>query len=583
MKKFLSLLLGLVMIVAILAGCTGQATTTPTTGGGSTTKATTAATTTAAATTQSNLINTESMVPVVNEPVSMTMAVTVGPMNEDPNDMWFFKYFEEQTKVHWDFMIIQSAAWAEKKPIMMATDEYPDVFFGQSFSSGEIMKYGYDGTFVPLNDQIEQYGDQIKDKMDKISDSWLNITCPDGNIYGLPSLTLGYYFTDNRSWINKKWLDNVGLGVPATLDDFYNVLKAFKENDANGDGNATNQIPWSGAWEKSSAQRMMILNAYGFATNGDMGNNIALDSAGKAVYIPLTETYKTYLTFMNKCYTDKLLDQDVFSQDDVQLKAKGAEGLIGACAYPAPFLLDPTGHQDWVAMAMVAKAGDKPVVYKSSSTSIGRYIVTKKCEHPDVAVRWANLFYDPQFAYYIMYGPEYGTAQDPDGIGTNVKFDDEGYMVDVVTPGWNPDEMGLWDYYSLNHPVNSNFNFGIDDSYIFAQLYKSPKTVAELTAYHKKQIDTGEGNLNEAYWRYNNLITAVPNATNGYPTIYIDEAAQSKVDELKTPLEDFVKSWEAKFITGAASIETDYATFLTELEKLGAQEYQQIYIDAYKK
>lgn len=581
MRKVLTLMLCLAMLATVFAGCNPQTSDTTGTGTSGTTKSTTTAAPTTGSTGESSLINMDSLVPVTNEPVEMTMAVTVGPMNEKPEDMWFFKYFAEQTNVQWNFLTIQSAAWAERKPIMLATDEYPDVFFGQSFTSGEIFKFGQEGIFVPLNDHVDQYGDVIKEKMELIEGSWTNVTCPDGNIYGLPSLTLAYYFTNNRSWINKAWLDTVGQQVPTTLDEFHAALTAFKDGDANGNGDASDEIPWSGSWDDSQ-QRMMMLNAFGFATSGNLADNIALDYNREAVYIPLTDEYVNYLKFMNKCYTDGLLDQDIFAQDDTQFKAKAAEGIIGTAAYAAPFLMDPENHMDWVALAMVSEAGRTPVTYKGHLTTIGKYIVTDKCEYPDVAVRWANLFYAPEYAFYIMYGPEYGTDQDPDGIGTTIELDEQGNYKGVLTPGFDDSEMTLWDYYAQNHPVYSNYNFGIDDSYIFNSLFKGrPKNVEELTASHKKTLDSGEGNINEAWWRYNNLITAVPYATYGYPISYFTEDVQAKIDELKTPLEDYVKMTEAKFITGSMSIEGEYDDFLAELEKLGATEYQQIYVDAY--
>lgn len=46
--------------------------------------------------------------------------------------------------------------------------------------------------------------------------------------------------------INKQWLDNLKLEVPATTDELYTVLKAFKEQDANGNGDSKDEIPMMG-------------------------------------------------------------------------------------------------------------------------------------------------------------------------------------------------------------------------------------------------------------------------------------------------------------------------------------------------
>lgn len=67
------------------------------------------------------------------------------------------------------------------------------------------------------------------------------MTAPDGHIYTIPYVctdtTVGY-----SPYINTKWLENVGMSTPTTTDEFEAVLKAFKEQDANGNGDASDEI-----------------------------------------------------------------------------------------------------------------------------------------------------------------------------------------------------------------------------------------------------------------------------------------------------------------------------------------------------
>lgn len=71
------------------------------------------------------------------------------------------------------------------------------------------------------------------------------LTYPDGNIYSFMSSV----YTQHKSWtigvqfINKDWLDRVGKDIPTNLDEYYEVLKAFKEMDANGNGDPNDEIP----------------------------------------------------------------------------------------------------------------------------------------------------------------------------------------------------------------------------------------------------------------------------------------------------------------------------------------------------
>src|SRR5699024_315051 len=73
------------------------------------------------------------------------------------------------------------------------------------------------------------------------------ITAPDGNIYALPQVNECYHCSySQKLWIYQPWLDELGLEMPTTTDEFYEVLKAFKEDDPNGNGKA-DEIPLAGA------------------------------------------------------------------------------------------------------------------------------------------------------------------------------------------------------------------------------------------------------------------------------------------------------------------------------------------------
>lgn len=111
--------------------------------------------------------------------------------------------------------------------------------------------------------------------------------------------------------INKSWLDKLGLKVPDTIDDLYNVLKAFKEQDPNGNGKQ-DEIPFI---ELSND----LISPFGIA---DLNNNFMVVKDGNAVYYPISEEYKEGLKWESKLFKDGLLDKEVFTQDETMRSAK---------------------------------------------------------------------------------------------------------------------------------------------------------------------------------------------------------------------------------------------------------------------
>src|SRR5690606_1913753 len=88
--------------------------------------------------------------------------------------------------------------------------------------------------FRPLDGLIEQHMTAFKDVLQKHPAVKGRITATDGQIYSLPSWNDCFHCCfAQKMWINQEWLDNMGLQMPTTTDEFYQVLKAFKEKDPN--------------------------------------------------------------------------------------------------------------------------------------------------------------------------------------------------------------------------------------------------------------------------------------------------------------------------------------------------------------
>src|SRR5690606_15712265 len=127
----------------------------------------------------------------------------------------------------------------------VASREYPDAFFGpKSLTHEEVQKFGADGILIDIEELLDEYAPNINKirEEDPFYDSF--IRSADGKIYQLAAFTDEGFDSHISTIINKEWLDNLNLSIPTDTEELYNVLKAFKEQDPNGNGQA-DEIPMS--------------------------------------------------------------------------------------------------------------------------------------------------------------------------------------------------------------------------------------------------------------------------------------------------------------------------------------------------
>jgi putative aldouronate transport system substrate-binding protein len=141
--------------------------------------------------------------------------------NENPGFLWAC----DNVNVYFDITQCAVADLNEKKNLLLASGDYPDVFYKSSLGDG--YEYGSQGIFIPLEDLIREHAPNLCALLDE-QDGWKYITASDGHVYTLPELQ-GFGLRDVYFFINKQWLENVGMEMPEDLDSLYEVLKAFKE------------------------------------------------------------------------------------------------------------------------------------------------------------------------------------------------------------------------------------------------------------------------------------------------------------------------------------------------------------------
>lgn len=580
-RKLLATLLTASLAVGTLAGCGQEVTSSETESATSGATETSSETSTEAE--ELPLINLDSAMPVVNEPVSVTIAVTTpgGAVDFKPENNWMCQYFDKYSglDITWEHIPIATAN--ESIPIMLNSGSMPDAILGYNFDPLKLVEYGQvNELFMPINDLL-QYMPAFTQYLDENPDILPMLYATDGNIYGFPAINNVNNY-GQRFEINKEWLKNVGMEMPKTLDDLKDVLIAFRDKDANGNGDLKDEIPWAGSWTGEARERVTILGAYGLITNSSMNNTVlALDySSGEPVmtYLPEHEDYKAALTYLNDLWNEGLMDSGMFTQDSAQAKTVVLDGKAGFTEMSSVLVYAPDNPEDWeVIDVLVAEEGDTPVFpgpAKVVEFAYGKMVINADCE-PDKAAALANLadFFFTVEGYALNgMGPEKGTELD---------WYDTGYI-------YNP-ETTMLEYPDMPENANgSAWTHRITNQTLysapgFTQAANDPK----LLEYAKKYPNSpyGQRFANGLIYDQDQTTQIAKNSpyyVNQIPKMFFSADDNARLVEIETVLEPYVAGMEAKFITGELSIEKDWDEYVKTIKEYGGYEFFEIYDSYYK-
>lgn len=153
----------------------------------------------------------EEGMPIVEEEIDLRFFARRSPVNSPYQDMRMFQEYEEMTNMNIEWDDVPQDGFAERKNLEFSSGELPDVFYKSDISQLEAVEYGSSGILIPLEELLEEYAPNLTALYEEYPEIKASITAPDGHIYALPALiTLNAARTD-KIWINKTWLDNLGL------------------------------------------------------------------------------------------------------------------------------------------------------------------------------------------------------------------------------------------------------------------------------------------------------------------------------------------------------------------------------------
>lgn len=433
------------------------------------------------------------------------------------------------------FDSVLSADLTEKRNLMLASGEYPDMLFKSGIGMGDLTKYGGQGILIPLEDLIHEYMPNLTAKLDEI-DGWQYLTSPDGHIYSIPEISARGEI--NLFWFNKKWLDNLSLEEPKSMDDLYEVLKAFKEQDANGNGDPDDEIPFS----LTQGDYLGLLKYSGFSY--DEGSMCAVID-GKLTYVPTTDYFREYVAYLAKLYQEGLLEQTSFTQGGEQQQATGQSGdVYGSFWTMGAFLTVGRDNDDDYVVMTPFHEDTYPII---TGIKVGTMAITDACEHPEVLMAWADYLYSEEGGILAWMGVEGKTYQVADNGKWEWMLGGE-YGEDIATVRSSATIQG-----AQNHPsIQPDFWFEM-----------SP------------EVDADEVYLNNERQRIAGL-GKVP-----LPMMAYTEEDNAQIATFRADIDGYINQFIAQVCTGEVDLESGWDTYLETMEAMGASALAELHEKTY--
>lgn len=557
-SKMLSMLLVGVMILSS-AGCGN-------TGEGTSTQTQSEPESAAPSVAEEEKVINDGWFPIVDETITIkTAGENANTVDWNETDM--VAWFGEEMGIQMECTQYEGDVWSTQFSLILASEELPDLFVNPG-DIAVINKNARDGYFLAISDYLD-YAPNLKAFLEEHPDYKAMCTAPDGKIYGLVQYNDNKYARSQRAFINRVWLENVGMDYPETVDEFYEVLKAFKEKDANGNGDPNDEIPMS-ADGGTGALFLALMSAFGMNIS-DESYGLMLED-GQVTLAQTTDNWQAYLKFMNKLYEEGLYEEAALVQTYDEFVAKVSDGRVGTFSAPAPFVVlkaDASADADYYAVGGMTSEWNDTGVFPLSAgvgTSV-KLAVSADTAYPEAIVRLIDYFYTTEGILMSAKGTEKSYKLEEN------TFDSRYLNATTFIP---EGEEGNYDsaeaYRYKKAIINEGFNMvksmeGTEYAFVDG-------TTDDILAKDEVLLQYGWSVLMERRMREIGVTDVFP------ALVYEDEEADRR-STLKTDISSYISQATAQFISGEMDVEKDYEGYLNKLNQMGLEELLQIEQTAY--
>lgn len=458
---------------------------------------------------------------------------------------------------------------ATKLSTAIMSGDYPDIFMG---TGAEYENYVESGVVADITEAYEKYAsEELKAYMQSDAGMALESLYIDGKLYGLPKVT-DPYSGAHVMWIRQDWLDNLGLEIPKTMEDFVKVAHAFTYDDPDQNGeNDTYGLALDGIniLNDSIGNTEPIFRAFGSYLGKD-GLTYIENEDGEIVWGGSnTESMKQALQVLRDMYEDGSLAKDFITMDTNSIFTEAGAGRCGIWFGPNWGGMNPAidATQNDINCHIVAAAVptglDVPTKSYAASSANEVYFVSSQCENPELLVKLWNLSVKYQNAEYCTpeeYNMYFGDSANYTGWKTSI--------IRGEAPNGRATNLALVE--ALESGDASNLNAKQAENYESMKAYidavaNGTFDPTDTTQQRGLSLYTVHADPNSAWSVLHTMIEQ-----NDYQLAAYNGIPSEEVSNVSTTLQKLLVETIVKIITGADEVES-YDKFLENWYAMGGQ------------
>ena len=520
------------------------------------------------ATQAASFLTPPGQLPIVTQPTTISLGLPNRPSVNDWYNNYLTRYVQQNTGITLRFELfpLDSDGITQFELMVASGQRLPDIL--SLWGPGNWRTHGENGVFIDLNPYYDRYAYFYNQAMDKLrakygNDSEVNrikmkMSSSTGKRFGYPQYdnSLGDA-TFSNTFINTTWLTRLGLRMPTTTQELRDVLVAFRDRDPNGNGRR-DEIPMMGAPQQYNANIInWLINAFVYWYPYGLFNV----TDGRLWTPWTTEEYRNALRYISGLVSDGLLSELAFSatSDDLRALMNPPNDVftVGVSAGHGTLLWNNgSSVVDNYALlpSVTGPAGANYTAMGFPGISLISFI-TKDAQYPDVAFRLLDFFTREETSMVIRWGQE-GVDWTPLPAGSNL-VNSNGLPARFTSPNT------LWGSTSQNTNWNHTIGFfNIDNG---PARVISDDWVGKRTQIYLNQVSLAFGKQPK------DMVDDI---------LYTEEEWES-IRELQNTINTYVEEQKDLFASGRRNLDSDWNTYLNELNRMGLQRWLEISQRAY--
>ena len=486
------------------------------------------------------VIKNDYTLPVVENPVTYTMMSETafefeGAGMETLADGAAYKEWFKRTNVSLDIIPTAQNGFSEAYNMMLASGDYPDIVnlsTGTTLYKGGLDAAIRDGVYLRLNELAEQYMPNFWALINTDDETRRQAFTPEGNLKGI----MNVWIPAQHNWfgpvLRKDWLDDLGMDMPETYDDWHEMLTRSKNEKG---ATAPLLLPSDGMLSTGMGASHL---ANGFGTC----DSFFVDDDGKVQWGPVTEGYRKYVETMAQWYQEGLIDKDFYTRNnnfipDTSLTTTGVAGAWFEMYTEIDNRGLQSGDPNYHLVPVpdpVENKGDKISIWRTSGYINGpAWYITTACKDPVPLLKALDYLFTDDGYHLSQYGFEGVSYEVVDG---RTQFSSTIYA--------NPD-------------MTRNS----------ALYYYTLKGAPTIYVYHKEKIQLSDDAFNAPeVWDSNCTEDTRVYTSFAEMNTEESEAYYAVFDDLDT----YVKENLVKFINGSRPL-SEYDDYLKQCYDMGAE------------